>query len=608
MATQADLIASYGTKENKWHDPFITNSNLLIPKNFYTNLALARFMASKFPLYVSAAKRTVSHFVTDVQFTGKQGDKEERDQLKTYLIDNLGILDATQQAGLEWFIYGNTFPRIYFPFNRYLVDRRDGKYIERSVDMFKPETISFDIDTMTYRIPDPKASGPIETRPKVSFEFIDRKSKDSERIKIRFIDPSQMILQMNNISGTINYIYRFEEFFKTDVKQGSKIYQINETPKEMLNAIRKDQDFCFNPESIFHLANNFISGISYNGWGIPPILLSYQSMHDSAVLRCLNEAIGLDYMLPIRVISPTGTSGGGGMDAAASINLGPWTAMAQNFIKNKRQDPTAMHIMPFPITYQELGGSGRQLAPMDLIKLYDDKMLSEAGFPVEVFNMSLQMQVLPSAIRAFEATYVHLQRKLSNFVRWVTKSIRNYQELEQIDVKLAMPSVADDMEKRHIWLQLAAGGEVSRETAYKAFSIDSAVEEARRRAEEDIEIQKIKMKIQSDFEREQTIGSVDQTLDAMMQGPPPGPGGPAGPGAPPAGGMQVPGATPLDIMQQAEEQAMQLLQIEDDGERRKALNQIRGSNPQLYALVKQKMEEIRANGASQGRKMAGKQQ
>jgi hypothetical protein len=45
--------------------------------------------------------------------------------------------------------------------------------------------------------------------------------------------------------------------------------------------------------------------------------------------------------------------------------------------------------MPFPITYQELGGQGRALAPMDLIKLYDDKMLSEAGFPVEVFNMSL---------------------------------------------------------------------------------------------------------------------------------------------------------------------------------------------------------------------------
>jgi hypothetical protein len=51
-------------------------------------------------------------------------------------------------------------------------------------------------------------------------------------------------------------------------------------------------------------------------------------MHDAAVLRCLNEAIGLDYMIPIRVISPASSGSGAGMDAAASINLGPWTAMA----------------------------------------------------------------------------------------------------------------------------------------------------------------------------------------------------------------------------------------------------------------------------------------
>lgn len=609
MATQADLIASYGHSNDKWNDPFITNSNLLIPKNFYQNIALARFIASKFPLYVQAAKRTVAHFVTDIQFIGKSGDKEEKDQLRKFLVNELGVLDASQQAGLEWFIYGNTFPRIYFPFNRYLVDRREGRYIERSVDIFKPETIAFDIDSMSYIIPDPTAQGPLEVRPKIKLEFIDRKSKDSSRIKIRFIDPSRMILQMNNISGTINYIYRFEEFFKADIKQGTKIYQVNETPKEMLQAIKLDQDFCFNPSSIFHIANNFISGISYNGWGIPPILLNYQSMHDAAVLRCLNEAIGLDYMIPLRVISPATSGAGAGSDAAAAMNLGPWTAMAQNFIKNKRKDPTAMHIMPFPIQYQELGGNGRSLAPMDLIKLYDDKMLNEAGFPVEVFNMSLQTQVLPTAIRAFESTYIHLQRKLSNFVRWVNQSIRNYQELEQIDIKLALPSVADDMEKRHIWLQLAAGGEVSRETAYKAFSIDSAVDEAKRRAEEDIEIQRVRQKVQSDFEREVTLGSVDQTMNAMMQSqqPPPGAGMPPPPGGGGGGGAPQSGVTPLDIMQQAEEEAMSMLQIEDNGERRKALNQLKASNPQLHALVKQKMEEIREQGASQGRKMAGKE-
>jgi hypothetical protein len=53
---------------------------------------------------------------------------------------------------------------------------------------------------------------------------------------------------------------------------------------------------------------------------------------------------------------------------------------------------------------------------------------------------------------------------------------------------------------------------------------------------------------------------------------------------------------------------MQLLQIQDNGERRKQLMQIKATNPTLYALVKAKMEEIRQQGASQGRKMAGQQQ
>jgi hypothetical protein len=52
---------------------------------------------------------------------------------------------------------------------------------------------------------------------------------------------------------------------------------------------------------------------------------------------------------------------------------------------------------------------------------------------------------------------------------------------------------------------------------------------------------------------------------------------------------------------------MQLLQIEDNGERRRAMNDLRATNPQLHAIVKQKMEEIRSQGASEGRKMAGKQ-
>jgi hypothetical protein len=50
----------------------------------------------------------------------------------------------------------------------------------------------------------------------------------------------------------------------------------------------------------------------------------------------------------------------------------------------------------------------------------------------------------------------------------------------------------------------------------------------------------------------------------------------------------------------AQEQAQQLLQM-PNGERRKAMNQLRASNPVLYAVVQRKMEDMRQQGASQGR-------
>ena len=108
-------------------------------------------------------------------------------------------------------------------------------------------------------------------------------------------------------------------------------------------------------------------------------------------------------------------------------------------------------------------------------------------------------------------------------------------------------------------------------------------------------------------EREATLGSADQTLSAMMQaqqGPPPEDGG----GAPPSGGggSGVGGRTPVQVMQDAEDTAMQLLQIEDVGERKKQLTAIQNSDEQFYALVKQKMEEMRSQAASQGRKNVGK--
>jgi hypothetical protein len=78
--------------------------------------------------------------------------------------------------------------------------------------------------------------------------------------------------------------------------------------------------------------------------------------------------------------------------------------------------------------------------------------------------------------------------------------------------------------------------------------------------------------------------------------------GGGGMGSSPAGSYVGGGAemNPLDIQNKATELAQQWLQL-PVGERQKQMANVRTSNPNLHAMAKQKMEELRSQAESQGR-------
>lgn len=602
MRAANDNFLLSGMGSDKFSDPFLLSSSLYIPKDFFTALEFALYLYFLNPIYRQTTTRVVSHFLTDINFEGEGGDTKERSDFKSYLEEELDIMGALQRCGIEQFVYGNSFLRIYYPFNRHLVDRRNGRYQTYSIGAFG-EDAKFNFDRMTYSVPDPLQMGSSKggTPEMVELEFFDRASKDMSRIKLCHVDPKRMTLRHNWISGKTEYIYRFEEFFINAVKSGHR-NQIDDTPKAMLDAIKNNQDFLFNPGQIFHFKEPTISGISNSGWGIPNVLTNYRSIHRLDVLHAVNEAVGLDYMLPFRFITPKSAPvGAGAGEASQNINLRKWMYSMKNAISRQRKGThTDIDIVPFSMEFQELGGNGKSLAPVDLIEYQEKAMLGGMGYAPEWYSGSIAVQQVPTAVRNMESVYTHLFRSINMGVKWIASNILSYEEREPMVVCMDPPSVADDMEKRSIWLQLAAGGEVSRYRAYKAYNIKDPIEEIKRRATEDIEIMKAQQKVQEDFEREQTMGSAGKIISTMQQGQA-GPGGQA-----PMGGGQG-NVTPLDIQQQAQEEAQKLLQIQDVGQRRTAMKQIEVSNPTLYALTKQKMEEMRAQGASEGRKMAGQE-
>jgi hypothetical protein len=511
----------------------------------------------------------------------------EEPQTHTFTIGN-GVLTGN--------CYGNSFWRISTPFDRYLTDFRDGRFTPWALSMFPQELIKYNWAALTYTVPDPREvqrGRTWEQAKKIDLNIYDWKSTDRSRVKLRKIDPRRVILWSSWMSGKEQVIYRFEEQFIRMIKE-SKLFQVNETPLVMLQAISRNEDFMFNIGEVFHFKAPTISGISYHGWGLPEVMANFRSLHQLMVYRRIDESVGMDYILPWRIFSPN--LGGKADDLMSITDMGYWKQAMAEMIARNRKDPFAVQALPFPVHYQEANGSGKELVPKDLIEFQTNSMLDGYGYPAELFRGTMQLEEMPAAIKIMENSFRFLYSGNNKFVKWVTRSVLDYLQMAQMKVKVQLPSIATDMEIRTALLQLAAGGDVSRETAYRLLNISDPIEEAKTRMREDAELQEASQKIQQDAARKIEVGSIDDLAAAeASQGS--DPGGAAG--APPMGQS---GMTPMDVQQKSVDMANQWAQIPDNGTRAKAMRQAEATDYQTYALAKQLWDDMKSQGASDGRK------
>jgi hypothetical protein len=348
----------------------------------------------------------------------------------------------------------------------------------------------------------------------------------------------------------------------------------------MLEAIRKDQDYLFNERAVFHMKAPTISGISNAGWGLPGPIANFRSLFQMQVYRKIDESIALDYMLPLRILTPRLD---GGQSMSDTDLLAPmWTNFVGEMIAKRRQDPFAMHSLPFPVQLQETNASGRMLSPKDSMQFQKDEINEGAGYPIELWKGTMNIQAMPVSLRLFESSFFHIHRNMAKIVRWANGAIASFLDREQLDIGLKMPSNADDMEARSIMMQMVANGEVSRERGYKFLNIDDPVEEAKRKLDEDLEIERAKADMQRRLEKEFSAGTL---------------GAPTGAGSTPAG-PQAGGVTPTDQMSQAQNYAQQIVSA-DSGTQQRLYRYLQNTDPQLHALTKEMAGRIRRQTGAQ---------
>lgn len=533
----------------KFPDPFFDIASQYMPKDIKRTFAWCEYLYFTNGIVRAATERIVQYFVTELQY--KNNDTDNVRKLKNILEKQLKIKNVALMMANNFLVYGNSIATIYFPFRRVLKCPVCG--------------LEVDIHNLAYKYSDLQYSGTCPCGKLVKFTAVDHKDFDTKNINIIHLDPKNMDINYNPFSGRSEYYWTIPNNVITEIKSQNK-FMIESTPPEILQAVQEGKTFKFDNAYIIHMKQPTLSGVQVE-WGLPFFINILKLNYYAALLRRANEAIALDFVVPFRILSPGHSSPNA--DPVAMASLSNFVSEMQSMVFRHRNDPADIQIAPFPIAYQAFGGEKKSLDLTNEIKSIIEEQLHSLNYPSELFYNTLRLQSYPPALRLFENTWSHLVEGLNTFVQWVADHICDHMGMQRETVSFTRVTIADDIEKRQVLLQLASSQQISMISALKAYGLDFE-EEQRQMAEQ----QKIMSTIQQDMQEEA------QVAQQMGQG------------------QQPADSSPMDVQSQGQQLAMNMLSMPQE-QRRIQLNQMNQMNPTLYAIVKDKMEKIRSTSQTQ---------
>lgn len=605
----------------RFDDPFQLPSTASFPLDLRSSFDTCLYFSRQHPLYAAASKRIFNYFLTDLDYE-EDLSEDNRKKLHHCLTRVVKIFPKLERTGREHATYGQAFVRCVKPFDRFLkYPKEGGGHTWVSIGALKDSLIRYSYKDLMYEVPDiaKRNNGQaLKDLPKIKVAFKDLPSSATDRFDVVFLNPRYVRLDKPEMSDDTEVIYTFPPNMVERVRSGN-LHEVRFTSEEMLRAIADGNDYRFAAGEVFHFREEPISGVSDSGWAIPAILWHWDTLYQMQVYRKHDQVVARDRLRPLRVISPA--AGVGSTDTAHQDMLLFRTESARMLAKH-RADPYAVHSMSIRPQMDELGAAnGSEYSAHELHEVAQKQFFDGLGYPIELYEGTMTISQMPTAIRMFENNYRWIQESLHDLVNFIVSKLIDVLNLPQTEVKLKRPSVIYSPDLAATLLQLAANGEIAREDIYPMFGIDNVVAAQGRAIRENQAIQSMSQEKSMQFNRQMQQGSMaDMAATAAEQGIDPtqasqGSGAPGAPpvgGAPGAGGQALdysvdPNGDPSSIEARAEQIADQWLQMADQqpNSQKPEMRKCESINPTLYASATQAMEKKRREAASQGRAQAG---
>lgn len=522
--------ADYNIAEG--HNPFFDLSALYFPNDVKESFKMARVIYYTNGLVRQAIKKLAEYAITNLEYSASD-DKDsglsetEIEMLyKEIFEDTMEIKRFLIGVGLDYFVYGNAFTTIYFPFER----RLTCPHCSETHKDKNPETLpEARVDEHTFPIRDIadwkytgckyKGTCPSCNR-KVEFRAQDHVSQSQRDIKLIRWNPEHISIKYYPFTGEREYALDPAAYSGDSIKNGENDF-IARTPSVVLDCIAKDKTVILNSRDIYHFMSEGPTD-DQQQWGKAIIICAFKNIFYTAILRKGAQAIATDQIVPLRVLFPQ-IQGSEGI-AAGAIKMRTYEAAIRREYEDWRKDPNHIMISPIPIGMQFLGGQGRSLLPTPEIQQATEEVFLSLGIPQGVILGNAHWAGNSIAMRMIENAFLNYRDQIHAVLSFIQTRIRDYLNLPACEVKMREFKMLDDVQYKQLMLNMAASKMISKERVLDMFDIPyekeqkdiekELADEAKMHAHAQAEAMRIQNTLQREFEADLRNAMVQDQLNA----------------------------------------------------------------------------------------------
>jgi hypothetical protein len=555
-------VADLATQNSSSHgSPLFDFLTAFAPRKLKDLFRLCEYLYFNSSQIYAALQKFCTYPVTNIVYeTQNEALKDYYEDLHDKTLKTKRILI---RAAVDKFVYGNAFFSMYAPFVRFLKCPRCS-----SLTNIQQITYKFRLKKLAFNYTCKNCSTRVDVGEK---DVIDRKITRKDRISVIRWDPKLMDIDYNPITGHSEYYYTIPKEIKERCAKGNK-HLIDTMPMEFLKTIREDKIFKFAEGQVFHMRMDAPAGIEAQ-WGFPPLASTIKLFFYAAVLRKANEAIALDYIVPLRIISPKQSSANA--DPMTTISLSKWSDEMKHAVKKWRRDP--LHIMwsPIPAEVTHLGGQARALMTLGEVQAAEDNIIAAMGLPKEFIYGGFSAMGSGIQLRVLENQLVHQTGDLNDLLQWVTDKAAKQLGRGTVEVSLAPFRFIDDVQQKALLLQLnmadpTTGPWISKRTMGEAFDVDPS-DERKWRMQEALDDARVQQELQIAMQKRQNDLGARARSQAQM-------------------GQQGLSYDQQAVIAQADQLVQQLMGL-DPGTRQSQMHQLQTEDMVMYAVVKERLHD-----------------